>query len=404
MDTQRVSAAVFDLLTKVSHATRPPGGAGSAMVGFLANSLSRLGAVVFLAYLIGVPVTRAALPSWVTVNKSNSGFVLSSTGSAFIPWGFNYSRDERFRLIEDYWNDAGSEGWAKIERDFREMRLLGANVVRVNLQFAKFMDAPRKPNAMALARLESLIDLAESMDIYLDITGLGTFRARDVPQWYNNLSERDRWGVQSEFWEAIASAGASHRGVFAYNLMNEPLVSTEHRSTGQWTHPSELEGLRYVEYINLDPAGRTATDIARAWARQLTDAIHQHDRRHAITLGMIWLDGVKPENMPIAPAAIAPEVDFLAVHMYPATGRIDLALEALTHYRIGKPIVVEETFPLHCTSKEYADFLRRSRATASGWLAHFWSLTPDDLRGKTDAPSVLMLESLDSFRVLNPNR
>ena len=132
----------------VSHARRLLGGVGSAMVGFLANSLSRLGAAVFLAYLIGVPVTRAATPSWITVNKSNSGFVLSS-GSAFIPWGFNYSRDERFRLIEDYWNDAGSEGWAKIERDFREMKLLGANVVRVNLQFAKFMDAPGKPNRMA---------------------------------------------------------------------------------------------------------------------------------------------------------------------------------------------------------------------------------------------------------------
>ncbi len=196
-----------------SHATRLLGGAGCAMVGFLANSLSRLGAAVFLAYLIGVPVTRAALPSWVTVNKSNSGFASSSTGSAFIPWGFNYSRDDRFRLIEDYWNDAGSEGWAKIERDFREMRLLGANVVRVNLQFAKFMDAPGKPNRVSLTRLGRLIDFAESMDIYLDITGLGTFRARDVPQWYNNLSERDRWGVQSEFWEAIASAGASHRGV-----------------------------------------------------------------------------------------------------------------------------------------------------------------------------------------------
>ena len=389
--------------TVVSHARGLLGGVGSAMVGFLANSLSRLGAAVFLAYLIGVPVTRAATPSWITVNKSNSGFVLSS-GSAFIPWGFNYSRDERFRLIEDYWNDAGSEGWAKIERDFREMKLLGANVVRVNLQFAKFMDAPGKPNRMALARLEGLIDLAESLDIYLDITGLGTFRARDVPQWYNNLSERDRWGVQSEFWEAIASVGASHRGVFAYNLMNEPLVSTQHRSTGQWTHPLELNGLRYVEYINLDPAGRAMTDIARAWARQLADAIHKHDRRHAITLGMIWIDGVKPENMPIAPAAIAPQVDFLAVHMYPATGRIDLALEALTRYRIGKPIVVEETFPLNCTSKEYGEFLRRSRATASGWLTHFWSLTPDDLRGKTDAPSVLMLESLNSFRDLNPNR
>jgi len=49
--------------------------------------------------------------------------------------------------------------------------------------------------------------------------------------------------------------------------------------------PLELDGLRYVEYINLDPAGRTSTDIARAWAQQLTEAIHKHDRRHAITLG-----------------------------------------------------------------------------------------------------------------------
>src|ERR1700733_13312544 len=165
---------MFDLLTQVSHATSLLGDAGSVMVGFLANSLCRLGAAVFLVYLIAVPVTRAATPAWITVNKSNSGFVLSTTGSAFTPWGFNYSRDERFRLIEDYWNDAGSEGWTKIERDFREMRLLGANVVRVNLQFARFMDAPGKPNRIALARLESLIDLAESMDIYLDITGLGT--------------------------------------------------------------------------------------------------------------------------------------------------------------------------------------------------------------------------------------
>ncbi|MEJ0007835.1 MAG: hypothetical protein WDM77_16080 [Steroidobacteraceae bacterium] len=264
------------------------------------------------------------------------------------------------------------------------------------------MDAPGKPNRIALARLESLINLAESMDIYLDIAGLGTFRARDVLSG-TTISLNEIAGVCKANSGSNRDCRRKPHGVFAYNLMNEPLVSTERRSIGQWTHPSELAGLRYVEYINLDPAGRTSADIARAWVQQLTEAIHKHDRRHAITLGMIWLDGVTPENMPIAPAAIAQGVDFLAVHMYPETGRIEIALKALEHYRIGKPIVIEETFPLHCTSKEYADFLRRSRATASGWLAHFWSFTPDELRGKTDAPSVLMLESLDAFRDLNPN-
>jgi len=52
---------------------------------------------------------------------------------------------------------------------------------------------------------------------------------------------------------------------------------------------------------------------------------------------MIWLDGVAPENMPIAPAAIAPAVDFLAVHMYPATGRVDIALKASHATELANP-------------------------------------------------------------------
>ena len=372
------------------------------MVGFSNTSLFRLGAALLLAYLIGVPPARAAQMSWITVNPSRSGFVLSSSGAAFIPWGFTYSRDDRFRLIEEYWNAAGPDGWAKVERDFREMKLLGANLVRINLQFASFMEAPGRPNPNNLARLERLIDLAESLGLYLDITGLGTFRAAAVPAWYNGLSEGERWAVQAEFWDAIAGVGASHPGIFAYSLMNEPLVSTEHRSTGEWTHPSELRGLRYLEYINLDPAGRTATDIVRAWVRQMTGAIRKHDGRHLTTLGMVWIDGVEPEQIPISPSSIAPVVDFFAPHIYPATKRIDRALGDLAHYKVGRPIVIEETFPLNCTPAEYADFLRRSRTIANGWIAHFWS-SPEDLKKRSDADSIKTLQSLDVFQRLNPN-
>jgi len=162
--------------------------------------------------------------------------------------------------------------------------------------------------------------------------------------------------------------------------------------------------MRYLEYINLDPAGRRAPDIARAWLRQMTEAIRRHDRRHLITVGLIWVDNAKPENLAgFPPAEIASEVDFLAVHVYPASGKVDVALESLARYRQGKPVVVEE-FPLNCTPVEYADFLRRSRGIASGWFAHFWSLTPEDLKGQTDAASGLMLESLTIFQTLNPNR
>jgi hypothetical protein len=37
-------------------------------------------------------------------------------------------------------------------------------------------------------------------------------------------------------------------------------------------------------------------------------------------------------------------------------------------------------------------------------FGHFWSVTPEDLKGRTDAPSALMLESLNVFRSLNPTR
>jgi len=358
-----------------------------------------------VACLISLSAAAAAEPlSWISVSKGGDGFVLASNRAPFIPWGFNYSRDERFRLIEDYWNADGREGWAKVERDFRTMKRLGANVVRINLQFAKFIDAPGTPNRESLGRLVKLIGLAEEIGVYLDVTGLGTFRIGDVPAWYRNLSEQERWRVQAEFWEAVAGVGANRPGVFAYNLMNEPLVSMEKRPAGEWTHPHELEGLRYIEYVNLDPVGRGAAGIARSWLRRMTQAIRKHDKRHPITVGLIWFPNMNPENMPFSPSLVAQEVDFLAVHMYPEAGKVGVALDALTRYRKGKPVVVEETFPMNCSPTEYADFLRRSRGTATGWIAHFWSLAPEDLKGKTDVASTLMLESLNVFQSLDPNR
>jgi len=68
-----------------------------------------------------------------------------------------------------------------VEEDFREMKQLGANVVRIHLQVAKFMDAPDKPNAASLAQLTKLLALAESNNLRLDLTGLACYRRADVP-------------------------------------------------------------------------------------------------------------------------------------------------------------------------------------------------------------------------------
>ena len=126
----------------------------------------------------------------VQVAKDKHSFVLADSGRRFTPWGFNYDHDANGRLIEDYWDAE----WAKVEKDFADMHKLGANVVRVHLQFGKFMDAADKPNDKQLDRLGDLLKLAERERLYLDLTGLGCYHKKDVPAWYDKLAEKGPLG------------------------------------------------------------------------------------------------------------------------------------------------------------------------------------------------------------------
>jgi hypothetical protein len=356
-----------------------------------------------LSVLLCLPAL--ASPDWVKVDKTGSGFVFAQSGAKFTPWGYNYFRDESYRLLEDYWNDEGPQGWAKFDRDFREMKRLGANVVRLHLQFAKFMDSPGKPDQQNLARLSKVIDLAEELGVYLDITGLGTYRLKDVPAWYRNASEREHWAMQAEFWEAVARVCANRPTVFAYNLMNEPLATNSKRPAGQWTNPTALHGQTYIEYINLDPANSKPPEIARAWIRQMVAAIRRHDQRHLITVGLIWVSTVNPEVWSgFPPKEISPDLDFLAVHVYPERGQINIAVDSLRRYQVGKPVVVEETFPMNSSPAEWRMFLESSRGLAQGWLGQYWSLSPKDIEGSDDIVNKLLRGQFEVLQSLNPNR
>ena len=50
----------------------------------------------------------------------------------------------------------------------------------------------------------------------------------------------------------------------------------------------------------------------------------------------------------LPPKAIAPDLDFMAVHIYPKAGKVDAAIDNLKIFAVGKPLVIEETFPLSC--------------------------------------------------------
>ncbi len=305
-----------------------------------------------------------------------------------------------------------------MEEDFREMEELGANVVRVHLQVAPFLkehgleghslEGPCRPHPPSLERLARLLELAERRRLRLDITGLGCYRKSDVPAWYDRSSEEERWAAQACFWEAVAAVCAGSPAVFCYDLMNEPVSPAGRRQPGDWLGPpfGGPEGYCYVQMISLDQAGRRRAEIARAWIRRLSEAIRRRDKTHPITVGLVDWSLERPGlTSGFAPAAVAPDLDFLSVHVYPQAGKVGEALETLKGFAAGKPVVIEETFPLSCPREEFRRFLRESKAVAGGWIGFYWGRTLEECRRSTAIGDKLQegwlevfLEEGDGFR------
>jgi hypothetical protein len=324
----------------------------------------------------------------VRVAQDGRSFQLDPSGKAFIVWGVNYDHDRKLRLLEEYWNDQ----WPTVEQDFNEIIDLGANVVRIHLQFRNFMDAPDRPNAQALAQLRRLVALAERSGLYLDVTGLACYRKRDVPRWYDALSESQRWDAQARFWEAVAGACAASPAVFCYDLMNEPVAVGGDERRDDWLD-APFAGMTFTQAINLEGNGRRRSDVALAWLRKMTAAVRKHDRRTLITVGLLdWsLDRPGERQTGFVPALVAGHVDFIAVHIYPSAGKIREDLETLRGFNVGKPVVVEETFPLRCSVAENAEFIEKAAPFASGWISFYWGKrieeydTPEKNDGRTQA-------------------
>jgi len=337
----------------------------------------------------------------IVVARDGRGFVTAESKQPFHPWGMNYGNAGR--LMEDFWDT----DWHTFAADFGKLKALGANVVRVHLQFGKFMQGPSQPNRAALEQFGRMLQLAEATGLYLDVTGLACYRPSDVPQWYDAMDEPGRWAAQANFWAAVAGEGASSPAVFCYDLINEPLSPGGPRPPGQWGSGSRLGGYDFLQFIALDPAGRKREEIPGQWIRRMTDAIRQHDRAALITVGLlpwsrVWnfLSGFLPEK-------VGPELDLISVHLYPDSKKPGEALESLRHFAVGKPVVIEETFPLSCSAAELEEFLRASREIACGWIGHYDGYTVEEYdalehAGKLTINQALYREWLRLFVRLKP--
>jgi hypothetical protein len=325
-------------------------------------------------------------------------FVREGTNERVVMWGFNYDHDDANRLLEDYWKDE----WPTVAGDFREMKSLGGNVVRVHLQVARFMKAADQPDEENLARLTKLVRLAEETGLYLDVTGLGCYHKQDVPGWYDALDESARWDVQARFWKAVAGACKGSPAIFCYDLMNEPIL-TGGKEPGEWTPGPPLGGKYFVQRITRDMKGRTDKEVARAWVERLTTAIRSVDDRTMITVGVIpWAQVFKGAK----PLFYAPEVcgtlDFVSIHLYPKAGKLEDDLAATRVYEVGKPLVIEEIFALSASADETATFIERSRDHVDGWISFYWGKSIEEYEKKRDLSGAIVSAWLKRFRALSP--
>lgn len=358
--------------------------------------------LLWLPLLFAQPVfadSPPAPPSLELIRPSKDGkhFVGTTSSKRFVVWGVNYDHDDAGRLLEDYWE----KKWATVVEDFKEIKALTANVVRIHLQLGKFMDAADRPNAANLARLGKLVRLAEETGLYLDVTGLGCYHKNDVPAWYDALGEAGRWEVQERFWRAVAGVCKESPAIFCYDLMNEPVMAGD-KKNNEWL-AGELGGMYFVQRITRDMAGRTSEEVAKQWIKKLTTAIRAVDDRHMITVGVIpWAHVFKGAKPLFYAPGVGDPLDFVSVHFYPKKGDVAGSLAALKVYDIGKPLLVEEIFPLGCSIEEAGEFIEESRKFCDGWVSFYWGKTIEQNEKAGDIKGALVAQWLRYFRSKGP--
>jgi len=184
--------------------------------------------------------------------------------------------------------------------------------------------------------------------------------------------------------------------------MNEPILPGPGETATDWL-AGEFAGKYFVQRIALDLAGRSRTDVAKAWVYTLSAAIRRHDARHLITVGVIPWAMVFPGAKPIFyDPDVGKPLDLVCIHVYPKTNELPRAVDAVKTFDLGKPLIIEEIFPLHCTTDDLAQFLQHTRPLTTGLIGFYWGVTPAEYHQRADIPSAIIAAWLDFFQSHQP--
>ena len=351
--------------------------------------------IVLLSFIFAISCSdeMSIIPSQNLSKVSiENGRFKKANGESFFPWGFNYTNPVNVGLIEDNWMDENI--WKTIRSDFMEMKALGANVVRIHLQFHQFMLDAAKPNLTNLDRLENLVRLAEEQSLYLDITGLAAYRIEDQPDFYSKMTDEERWHTQKIFWESVADRVGGSDAVFAYNLMNEPVVSVgcSTNSNCEWLPGSSFGGFFFVQNITRT-TGIDYLSTMKNWIAEMTESIRAKDKITLITVGFLDLGNYN---------RFSSDLDYLSPHTYPKSGEIQEAIDHVMDNQSDVPLVIEETANLMCNIEELEEFLEGIDGKYNGLMGHYFGQTLDEVDDGTIS-GALRKNFLEFFINKNPN-
>lgn len=310
----------------------------------------------------------------------------TGTDEEFKVWGFNWGRQDV--MLETLWDT----DWNSVAEDFEEMKNYGANTVRLPLQYQAFMKDPNTPDKHALEKLKQLVRVAEDNTLYLIVCGLNAFVKEDQPDWYNNLTDPQRWNTQAIFWEAVASVITESPSVLSYDLMNEPVVAVN--PDKGWLPGDGFGGFFFVQNIALRPTS-SHEETMRHWITKMSRAIRKKDNKHLITVGFLPFTTFSQYSA---------DLSLMTVHLYPKSNEKDKDTAILKKFVSEKPLVISEIFPMNCSANELQQFILKNNEHVSGWVWHYNGKTLEELESSTTISDAVYKSALLKFIEMAPSQ
>jgi len=384
----------------------------------------------FLRFLVGLmlcsPLLRlntqaSKLPK---INVQHEFFV-DENGKVFVPIGLNYYRPKT-GWAPQVWKQFDATA---ICADFKIMKNLGVNCIRVFLSYGSFYNQQGMLNEDGLKKFDQFLNIAEEAGIYVHPTGPDSWEG--TPDWVHDdrYADDNVLKAMEDFWHLFAAKYKDRNVIIAYDLLNEPSikwssdimlpkwrswVKKQFASVVQMQKEFRLSDSVTFENIVAPEFAKSSKEyvlsyqhfrqsIAEGWIKRQVEAIKLVAPKTLVTVGLIqWsfpVSQVPDGGSGFRIDQINKYLDFIEFHYYPVRFAFDnLSLKEHQDKEIAnfhgilkecvackKPVVLAEfgmfggdTIRLpnmpreYVTQKQQADYCKRviesSMNVATGWL------------------------------------